>query len=125
MFCPKCRAEYREGFLKCADCDIELVGELAELPPEPKLEFIDYEEVFSTYNPTDIAMIKSVLESEDITYFFKGEHFTYMRPLADPARLMVMKGQAEDARNLLADLNLSFVGINLHENPKENKDQDF
>ena len=28
MFCPVCRAEYRQGFTRCADCDVELVSEL-------------------------------------------------------------------------------------------------
>ena len=34
MICPKCKAEYRRGFTRCADCDVELVdrqeGESAE-----------------------------------------------------------------------------------------------
>jgi hypothetical protein len=29
MFCPQCRAEYREGFLRCSDCDIPLVDQLS------------------------------------------------------------------------------------------------
>jgi|SRR5271170_6038533 len=28
MFCPVCKAEYREGFRRCADCDVDLVVEL-------------------------------------------------------------------------------------------------
>ena len=32
MFCPECQAEYRQGFTRCADCDVDLVY---ELPPEP------------------------------------------------------------------------------------------
>jgi len=27
MFCPQCQAEYRQGFTRCADCDIDLVYE--------------------------------------------------------------------------------------------------
>jgi hypothetical protein len=34
MYCPKCRAEYREGFTRCSDCGLELV---AVLPP-PNLQ---------------------------------------------------------------------------------------
>lgn len=30
MFCPNCRAEYRDGFSRCSDCDAELI---AFLPP--------------------------------------------------------------------------------------------
>jgi hypothetical protein len=29
MFCPQCKAEYRQGFTRCADCDVELVHELS------------------------------------------------------------------------------------------------
>jgi hypothetical protein len=28
-WCPKCKSEYKEGFAKCADCDIELVEALS------------------------------------------------------------------------------------------------
>src|SRR5438874_9641690 len=28
MYCPQCKAEYRQGFTRCADCDVELVHEL-------------------------------------------------------------------------------------------------
>jgi hypothetical protein len=28
MICPQCKAEYRQGFTRCADCDVELVYEL-------------------------------------------------------------------------------------------------
>jgi len=28
MFCPQCKAEYRSGFARCVDCDVELVYEL-------------------------------------------------------------------------------------------------
>ena len=30
MYCPQCKAEYRQGFTRCADCDVELVHELNE-----------------------------------------------------------------------------------------------
>jgi hypothetical protein len=34
MYCPNCRAEYRAGFSRCADCGIELVEELHPLSSE-------------------------------------------------------------------------------------------
>lgn len=30
MFCPQCKAEYRQGFTHCSDCDCDLVWELPE-----------------------------------------------------------------------------------------------
>jgi hypothetical protein len=39
MLCPKCRAEYRPGFTRCSDCDVELVEELPPVDPQdPKLD---------------------------------------------------------------------------------------
>jgi hypothetical protein len=28
MFCPQCKAEYRSGFARCSDCDVDLVDHL-------------------------------------------------------------------------------------------------
>jgi hypothetical protein len=28
MYCPQCKAEYRQGFARCSDCDVDLVQEL-------------------------------------------------------------------------------------------------
>lgn len=33
MYCPQCRAEYREGFTRCSDCQVELVEVLPALEP--------------------------------------------------------------------------------------------
>lgn len=42
MICPRCNAEYRAGFTRCADCDVELVNDAPHFaltghapPPEP------------------------------------------------------------------------------------------
>lgn len=110
MFCPKCRAEYREGFSVCSDCEIDLVE---VLPEEEGPKFIDFKEVLATYNPGDVALLKSLLESEGIQYFFKGEDFMCGRPIADPARLMIRVDQVEEATQLLKNVQLSFMGINL------------
>jgi hypothetical protein len=112
MFCPECGAEYREGFTECADCKVPLVPEL-ELPPEPRpervVEYVDYECVLSTFNPGDVALIKSIMDSEKLTYFFHGEHFHQVRPLIEPAKLMVRKNQVQRARDILKHLEPSFM----------------
>jgi hypothetical protein len=45
MICPQCKAQYRDGFYKCADCGIDLIP---ALPPEPGMESrpIDFVEVY-------------------------------------------------------------------------------
>jgi len=121
MFCPKCGTEYREGFSVCADCNAKLVD---ELPREEEPEFVKYEEVMGTYNPADIALIKSILDAENITYYFNAEHFMYVRPMAEPARLMVSVDDAERAKEILRDLDLAIAGIDFREGSSSDEDDE-
>ena len=122
MFCPMCKAEYRPGFTTCSDCEVDLVE---TLPPDPSdsapkfVDYAEYKEVLTTFNPMDVAFIKSILDAEEITYFVHGEHFLNVRPLALPARLMVKIDQVEQAEEILKDLKLSFAGINLSKDADE------
>ncbi len=120
MFCPICRVEYRQGFNKCSDCGVELVAELPPEPPKAEPEFVDYKEVLITFNPADIAFIKSVLDGENITYFFQGENFLRMEPMALPARLMVKTDQVDKVVEILKDIKLKFLGINVSDDSKKN-----
>ena len=98
MFCPKCKAEYREGFTVCADCNIPLVKE--KPPEEPKPEYVDLEEILSTSNMGEIVVIKSILNGENIPYLAQGEYFAAVRaPI--PVRILVPKEFCEKARELL------------------------
>ena len=103
MFCPKCKSEYREGFYKCSDCGIDLVG---ALPPKPAADFGNEEfvEVFSTYQQGDIAFIKSVLDGEGITYFFQGESSVMLIAAGAYARLLVKADEAQRVREILQEL---------------------
>lgn len=110
MFCPKCKAEYREGFYTCSDCNIPLVTELPE-ESESEFEFVEFQELITTYNPFDISLLRSLLDAEGITYYFQGEHFSYVEPLAIPVRLMVKKEQISAAAEIIRDLDLSGVAF--------------
>lgn len=123
MFCPKCRAEYREGFYVCSDCNTDLVDKLPTLPAEEKPEFIEYVEVMGTYNPADAALIKSILDSENITYYFNADHFMQVSPLAEPVRLMLKKDEVGKAKEVLQGLNLSILGIDLRKTESEIEDE--
>ena len=113
MYCPECRSEYVDGVTKCPDCSVALTDELPPVPPEesPTPEEdpdIQYAPLVRTYSAKDIALIHSILDGTNIRYFIQGENFTHVRPMADPAILMVDEETAEDARELLKDLPLSF-----------------
>ena len=108
MFCPKCRAEFVEGIHTCPECSVALVaqpdGDDAQSP-----EWAEFEQILTTFNAGDIALIKSMLDGEGITYYFFGESFNYMEPLVQPPRLMVRRDQAFQAREILSGLNLEYA----------------
>ena len=103
MFCPKCKSEYREGFNKCADCGADLV---AEQPPEliEEVSYVDLVEVYSTYQQSDIAFIKSVFDGEEITYYFEGESSIMLVAGGAYARLLVKAEDVLRAREILQEL---------------------
>jgi hypothetical protein len=109
MFCPNCKGEYVKGVTRCEQCDVPLV---ASLPEDPKRlsdeNDIDFVSVVRTFNPQDIAIIESILEESGIEYYIQGKNGIMTYPLVDPASIMVVKGQAEQARELLKDLDLSY-----------------
>ena len=103
MFCPKCKSEYRDGFYKCADCGVDLV---VQSPPEQEDEvgYVDLVEVYSTYQQSDIAFIKSVFDGEGITYFFEGESSIMLVAAGAYARLLVKAEEVQRAKEILQDL---------------------
>ncbi len=107
MYCPKCGTEYVEGVIVCAECGIPLTdhppAEDQRLP-----ESLEFEELLTTFNAGDIAIIKSLLDAESIEYFIQGEHFLYVDPMALPARLIVRKDQVNEAKEILQDLDLEY-----------------
>ena len=67
MFCPQCKAEYRPGFIRCSDCDIELVDRL----PDEQNASIDFQEV----GPAEwvvVATVQSLIEKGQICSFLEA-----------------------------------------------------
>jgi hypothetical protein len=98
VYCPNCRGEYRPGFSWCKDCDVALVD---ELPAEPGPEFVDLVEVLSIADVGQIALIKSILDAEEIPYLAQGENFNTGRNIA--VRFLVPSDCFDEARKILAD----------------------
>ena len=101
MYCPQCKGEYREGFTQCADCQIPLVDELPQTESDDAP--IDLVEVLSAADPGLIALVKSVLEAEEIPYVTHGEHFSRLF-VTMPVRVLVAKEDIDVARDVLKDL---------------------
>ncbi|UCG93070.1 MAG: DUF2007 domain-containing protein [candidate division WOR-3 bacterium] len=64
----------------------------------------EFVELLKTRSQTEIAVIKSILDSASIKYYFVGKPLGKIYPtLTKPARLMVEKRKIETARKLLKE----------------------
>ena len=125
MYCsnPKCpdyiatgsHGEYVAGVTTCPVCGEYLVD---TLPPESGVprehsHFTDVEPVFETADPTEVVVVKGLLESEGIPYVTTGaEKFDAFRGALSPMRInpsagiaifLVPTPLADTVRQLLED----------------------
>jgi hypothetical protein len=108
MFCPKCKAEYREGFSRCADCDVDLVPELSP-DTEPSAEYIEYTDfikiiTFSSRHEAELA--KGHLSINDINAVIFGDDAGGTQPglsFSTGVQLSVRQEDVEKAKRILHD----------------------
>jgi len=111
-YCPQCRQGYREGFDTCADCHRRLIPE-DQLPPvavPAACPENDLEMVLTTSMQSDIAMIKQILDREEIPYHVQGDSpqpfGVLFVPMMYPATLRVPSAFVDAARIVLAEAGL-------------------
>ena len=115
MYCPECRAEFREGFTECSDCHVPLVAALPpetsdDAEPDPGVPSPDVEPVtvFASGDSVVLALAKGSLEDAGIPFFFAGDQ-TGRGGLTDPWRrgwrqIVVPRYREAEARALLEPL---------------------
>jgi hypothetical protein len=100
------------------ECNTDLVDSLTV---EDKMEDLNFVEVLQTFNPADVALLKSLLHNENFTYYFDTERFMYARPFGLPVRLMVKSNEADIVKELIKDLDLSYNGVDLRTTNQEDE----
>jgi hypothetical protein len=121
--CPHARetgeaAEYRIGFTECADCGSPLVATRPE--PAVELQYEEFVPVLDLLNPALVSFVPTLLESAGIRFFIKGERLQDLfglgrfgsgfNVLTGPPVLFVEPSRAEEARELLADVEMEGEG---------------
>src|ERR1019366_8165254 len=119
MYCPKCLAEYEEGFTECADCQVALVSGHAPQPTkEPEVELVT---VLETGEPIALSLAKASLDEAGITHIltpqepspFRPQHFWSFRPsVAIPRRIEGAPEDEKEARRLLEPLRTPVPAFN-------------
>lgn len=80
-WCPKCKAEYREGFTECSSCHVPLVDELPEETEVPEQE--QYVLPDGMEKPIAVYMAKNRLEAETVCDLLRDHDIvTIDRPAA-------------------------------------------
>lgn len=104
MICPECETEYREGFTRCSDCDVDLVAELEATALAP---------LTMETSPDLVAALIETLEAESIPYViqagtalsvFDGEEESLEVPDGWGARIWVTRDRADEAREMLEEV---------------------
>ena len=115
MFCPRCKAEYRPGFIRCSDCDIELVDHL----PEEHANFFDSSDtgppdfvvVATVHDPTEEGQICSFLQANGIPAQPRGIGRKVHGMGIGFVQILVPRELADAARELLKRADRGEFGI--------------
>ena len=86
-WCPKCRAEYREGFIRCSTCDVPLVDTLPEYTAEPQQETALPD---GMTKPIAVFTAANRLEAETVCELLRTQGIAVLdRPAAFRARALI------------------------------------
>ena|SRR3989442_7191458 len=108
MFCPECKAEYRPGFTRCNDCQVELVEVLEESHrvksgEVPDAEDSDYVVIATARGPLEDSQICSFLEANGIPAQVRTDSLRKTHSIGIWAtQILVPRAFAFAARALLA-----------------------
>ncbi len=75
---------------------------------EPEVKYVNYVHLYSPQNESELTLLKSILDSEDITYFVKNDNFGSLEVgprigLFNAKIIDVQDDQYERANELLSD----------------------
>lgn len=102
MICPNCGSEYREGFTRCSECDVDLVE---APPPEPEPEHEDLVEVYATTNPAIIPLLESLFDDAGIEFGTSAENaMAQYGYTIGPVTFFVRKQDEAEARAIIDSL---------------------
>ena len=107
MICPSCGDEFRQGFERCPDCDVDLVAR-EEPEPGPEPDHSESVELFRSSDPGLLAIAKSILDGASIPYSVDGEESMALfgSSKAFSSRLDVPQARYEEAMALMVEADL-------------------
>jgi hypothetical protein len=111
VYCPSCGAEYRDGFERCADCDVPLAAAPPVEANDPPPEFQGPVVVARVHTLVEAEVAVELLRAAGLEAALRDEHMARIHWLAVPAigaiGIEVEAASAALARDLLAGAELA------------------
>ena len=112
MICPQCETEYREGFTRCADCDVDLIDVALEDEGEPNVAIV---KVYESNNAALLPLVESLLQDAGIEYMTKSDNLQSLfgmgtlgmgsNNVIGPATIWVREDDEAEARKIIDQLD--------------------
>jgi len=107
-FCPACRSEFRQGFDRCAECDVSLVNELPFEPPALPPTNPSRVTVYQSTQHSDALILCSLLKGNGIPASIENQNTSMwligMPTPAIPLEVSVPTPDAPDAREIVKEV---------------------
>ena len=114
MYCPQCQSEYREGIVRCSDCDVPLVPEYLGVTEQhagnllPLAEETSPDLVAELIDRLEKARVPYVIEAGTALEMFANEEVILNEPQPWEARVWVAESFSERASQILSEVDQQF-----------------
>ena len=82
MFCPVCKGEFREGFTRCQQCNVNLVDDLSNLPDKIEGEFLLCPQCHTEFHQGEegckecgLKLVRAIKDKDDEYIYLEEPYF--------------------------------------------------
>jgi hypothetical protein len=105
MFCPLCKAEYRDGFSRCSDCDVPLVAELPKSTESAVYEG-QMRLIHTTHEQSDCVALCRRLTAAGIPFRVAESNRQFLKAVDRTFAIGVASDRYKEAREILNESRL-------------------
>ena len=106
-FCPQCESEFRPGFARCEECDVDLVESLPEKPKPPPVPVPSFHVVYTTTDLVEAETVRILLEGRGIEAEVQNRYSGFsaidLPTSASPFEITVPAADALEASKILEE----------------------